>query len=91
MIAWHPRQHAHPCGWTLGPENDVPYAIIEKHRKPYAWDRFIFYAYRWSPSPAARELIGEYDTGDAAAEAAWADYLKRDKERHRLAARRRNS
>lgn len=88
MVDWHPREQAHTAAWTLGPDKDTPYAIIEKHRVPYDWDRYIYYAYRWAHTPAARELIGEYDNGDDAAMAAWNDYLERSRRQHREAATR---
>lgn len=68
---WHPRRGAVPVTWFLHDEHGHVYAAMQRLEDE---DTGV---HAFEVRAADGRELGVYTTGDAAVEAAWADYLRR--------------
>ncbi len=68
---WHPRRGAVPVTWFLHDEHGDAYAAMQRLEDEDTG------AHAFEVRAAGGRELGVHTTGDAAVEAAWADYLSR--------------
>ena len=84
MADWHPRMNAYPVAWLLRVGRwGNPYAIVQQSDVCTESGWTVTFELRAYDS---KELLGAFDTGDAAAEFAWVWHLEQSDKNHREAA-----